>query len=134
MDSPPVLLGVGTELGQAYVSAMELAGEYAYAGRDVVLSKVLEILGGDPVHDKRLPEVLDAHAGSIRVKHTLRPLGVAMAGRDVFDPHEGLRGRHLPQSRLMRRRRFACVRRWETSTETRPVRPEGRERDVQASA
>jgi tRNA-splicing ligase RtcB len=35
---------------------------------------------------KRLPEVLDAHAGSIRVKHTLKPLGVAMAGRDVFDP------------------------------------------------
>jgi tRNA-splicing ligase RtcB (3'-phosphate/5'-hydroxy nucleic acid ligase) len=37
---------------------------------------------------KRLPEVLDAHAGSIRVKHTLRPLGVAMAGRDVFDPYK----------------------------------------------
>ena len=32
---------------------------------------------------KRLPEVLAAHGGSIRVKHTLRPLGVAMAGRDV---------------------------------------------------
>jgi hypothetical protein len=29
--------------------------------------------------------VLDACAGSIRVKHTLRPLGVAMAGRDVYD-------------------------------------------------
>ena len=36
---------------------------------------------------KRLPEVLAAHAGSIRVKHTLRPLGVAMAGRDVVDPY-----------------------------------------------
>ena len=32
---------------------------------------------------KRLPEVLAAHGDSIRVKHTLRPLGVAMAGRDV---------------------------------------------------
>ena len=29
-----------------------------------------------------------AHAGSIRVKHTLRPLGVAMAGRDVHDPYK----------------------------------------------
>ena len=29
---------------------------------------------------KRLPDVLRAHAGSIRVTHTLRPLGVAMAG------------------------------------------------------
>jgi tRNA-splicing ligase RtcB len=37
---------------------------------------------------KRLPDVLDAHAGSIRVKHTLRPLGVAMAGRDVYDPYK----------------------------------------------
>jgi tRNA-splicing ligase RtcB (3'-phosphate/5'-hydroxy nucleic acid ligase) len=37
---------------------------------------------------KRLPEVLAAHAGSIRVKHRLRPLGVAMAGRDVYDPYK----------------------------------------------
>jgi tRNA-splicing ligase RtcB len=34
---------------------------------------------------KRLPDVLAAHGGSIRVKHTLRPLGVAMAGSDVRD-------------------------------------------------
>ena len=242
MDSPPVLFSVESELGQAYIAAMELAGEYAYAGRDVVVARVLEILGanalhevhnhhnfawreqhfgrtywvvrkgctparpgqegfvggsmGDesvilegvasdeataslystvhgagrvmsrteaagrhrtatvyectirdcdwhvlareygggncPIHDaklrkirkttqvkqgrvdwaavqarlreqgivlvgggadeapevyKRLPEVLDAHAASIRVKHRLRPLGVAMAGRDVFDPY-----------------------------------------------
>jgi hypothetical protein len=37
---------------------------------------------------KRLPEVLAAHGGSIRVKHRLRPLGVAMAGRDVRDPYK----------------------------------------------
>ena len=37
---------------------------------------------------KRLPEVLAAHGASIRVKHTLRPLGVAMAGRDVYDPYK----------------------------------------------
>ena len=37
---------------------------------------------------KRLPEVLAAHGDSIRVKHTLRPLGVAMAGRDVHDPYK----------------------------------------------
>jgi tRNA-splicing ligase RtcB len=241
MDSPPVLLDVGTELGDAYTGAMQLAGEYAHAGRDVVVSKVLEILSAEPVHEvhnhhnfawreehlgrtywvirkgctparpgqegfvggsmgdesvilegvesseaeeslfstvhgagrimsrtqaagrvrrrkrwacsdrdcgrlfaspddgcpahpharmkkvwveeqlkpgqvdwpavqarlrergivligggadeapevyKRLPDVLDAHAGSIRVKHTLRPLGVAMAGSDVYDPYK----------------------------------------------
>jgi tRNA-splicing ligase RtcB (3'-phosphate/5'-hydroxy nucleic acid ligase) len=213
-----VLFEVGSELGNAYVSAMELAGEYAYAGRDVVVAKVLEILGAQAVHEvhnhhnfawreehfgrsywvirkgctparpgqegfvgatmgdesvilegvageeaeaslystvhgagrvmsrsraagrfryrkkvvngrtvrvqeqvkpgvvdwpavqaclreqgivlvgggadeapevyKRLPDVLAAHAGSVRVTHRLRPLGVAMAGRDVFDPYK----------------------------------------------
>jgi tRNA-splicing ligase RtcB len=218
MDSPPVLFEIDSELGQSYISAMELAGEYAYAGRDVVVDKVLEIIGGEPVHEvhnhhnfawreehfgrtfwvvrkgctpawpgqegfvggsmgddsvilegvageetdqalastvhgagrvmsrsqaagrfryrtrvvngravrvreqikpgvvdwpavqarlrergivlvgggpdeapevyKRLPDVLTAHAGSIRVKHTLHPLGVAMAGSDVHDPYQ----------------------------------------------
>jgi tRNA-splicing ligase RtcB len=37
---------------------------------------------------KRLPDVLAAHGDTIRVKHTLRPLGVAMAGRDVYDPYK----------------------------------------------
>ena len=203
MDSPPVLLDVGSELGDSYIAAMELAGDYAYAGRHVVIDKVLQILSTEAVHEvhnhhnfafseehlgrtywvirkgctparpgqegfvggsmadesvilegvesceaeaslystvhgagrvmsrteaagrtrrgkqvkpgkvdwpavqarlreqgivlvgggadeapevyKRLPEVLAAHAGSIRVKHKLRPLGVAMAGRDVRD-------------------------------------------------
>ena len=216
MDSPPVLFEADSELGQSYIAAMELAGEYAHAGRDVVVAKVLEILGAEAVHEvhnhhnfawreehfgrpywvirkgctparpgqegfvggsmgdesvilegvageeaeaslystvhgagrvmsrsqaagrfrrrtvvrngrkvrveqqikpgvvdwpavqarlrqqgivlvgggadeapevyKRLPDVLAAHAGSMRVKHQLRPLGVAMAGRDVYDP------------------------------------------------
>jgi tRNA-splicing ligase RtcB (3'-phosphate/5'-hydroxy nucleic acid ligase) len=218
MDSPPVLFEAGSELGQSYVSAMELAGEYAYAGRDTVVAKVLEILGAEATYEvhnhhnfawreehfgrdywvirkgctparpdqegfvggsmgdesvivegvageeaeaslfstvhgagrvmsrsqaagrfrrrtirrdgkkvrveeqvkpgvvdwpavqqrlrdqgivligggadeapevyKRLPDVLEAHAGSIRVKHRLRPLGVAMAGREVYDPYK----------------------------------------------
>jgi tRNA-splicing ligase RtcB len=218
MDSPPVLFESDSELGRSYVSAMQLAGEYAHAGRDAVVSKVLDILGTEPSHEvhnhhnfawreehfgrdfwvirkgctparpgqegfvggsmgddsvvlegvegpgaaeslystvhgagrvmsrsqaagrfhyrkkrvdgrtvrvqeqvkpgvvdwaavqerlrkqgivlvgggadeapevyKRLPDVLAAHAGSIRVKHTLRPLGVAMAGRDVHDPYK----------------------------------------------
>jgi tRNA-splicing ligase RtcB (3'-phosphate/5'-hydroxy nucleic acid ligase) len=218
MDSPPVLFEVDSELGQSYIAAMELAGEYAYAGRDTVVAKVLEILGAAATHEvhnhhnfawreehfgrtywvirkgctparpgqegfvgatmgdesvilegvagaeaeeslfstvhgagrvmsrtqaagrfrrrtvkrngtkvrveeqvkpgvvdwpavqarlreqgivligggadeapevyKRLPDVLAAHAGSVRVMHRLRPLGVAMAGRDVYDPYK----------------------------------------------
>jgi tRNA-splicing ligase RtcB (3'-phosphate/5'-hydroxy nucleic acid ligase) len=51
MDSPPVLLELGTELGEAYIVAMQLAGEYAYAGRDVVVDKILELLGAEAVHE-----------------------------------------------------------------------------------
>jgi tRNA-splicing ligase RtcB len=51
MDSPPVLFATDTELGASYVAAMELAGEYAYAGRDVVVDKVLEILSATPVKE-----------------------------------------------------------------------------------
>jgi tRNA-splicing ligase RtcB len=36
----------------------------------------------------RLLDVLAAHGDSIRVNHTLKPLGVAMAGREVFDPYK----------------------------------------------
>lgn len=51
MDSPPVLLAIDSEIGQAYIEAMTLAGEYAYAGRDVVVEKVREILGAGIVHE-----------------------------------------------------------------------------------
>ena len=45
MNAPPTLLKVKSELGQDYLGAMKLAGQYAYAGRDAVVDKVLEILG-----------------------------------------------------------------------------------------
>lgn len=51
MDSPPVLLAIDSEEGPAYIEAMSLAGEYAYAGRDVVVDKVLDILGAEAVHE-----------------------------------------------------------------------------------
>jgi tRNA-splicing ligase RtcB len=51
MDSPPVLFPVDSELGQAYIGAMNLALDYAYAGRDVVVDKVLQILGAPAVHE-----------------------------------------------------------------------------------
>jgi len=37
---------------------------------------------------KRLPEVLAHHAKSVRVLHTLTPLGVAMAGENEMDPYK----------------------------------------------
>lgn len=54
--------------------------------------KGVVLRGGDldeaPQAYRRLPEVLAAHAGTIRILHTLRPLGVAMAGRDIIDPYK----------------------------------------------
>ncbi|HXC79516.1 MAG TPA: RtcB family protein [Candidatus Acidoferrum sp.] len=37
---------------------------------------------------KRLPEVLRHHRGTVRVLHTLSPIGVAMAGAGEFDPYK----------------------------------------------
>ena len=37
---------------------------------------------------KRLPEVLAEHSNSIKILHTLKPLGVAMAGNEVRDPYK----------------------------------------------
>jgi tRNA-splicing ligase RtcB (3'-phosphate/5'-hydroxy nucleic acid ligase) len=75
MDSPPVLFEVGSELGEAYVSAMELAGEYAYAGRDVVVDKVLEILGAEATH-----EVHNHHNFAWREEHLGRTYWVIRKG------------------------------------------------------
>ncbi len=43
------LLNLGTSLGDAYWSLMNLAGRYAYAGREWVARKVVEIVGGTEV-------------------------------------------------------------------------------------
>jgi len=37
---------------------------------------------------RRLPDVLNHHADTVRILHELTPLGVAMAGADEFDPYK----------------------------------------------
>ena len=75
MDSPPVLFEVDSELGESYAAAMELAGDYAYAGRDVVVDKVLEILGAEAVH-----EVHNHHNFAWREEHFGRTYWVIRKG------------------------------------------------------
>jgi len=75
MDSPPVLFDLGSELAESYISAMRLAGEYAYAGRDVVVAKVLEILSAQPVH-----EVHNHHNFAWREEHGGRTYWVVRKG------------------------------------------------------
>ncbi|HYF07297.1 MAG TPA: RtcB family protein, partial [Acetobacteraceae bacterium] len=193
MHVPPAVVDEASELGQRYLAAMELAGRYAYAGREWVVERVRAIIGGqvtESVHNhhnyawkerhgdrdlwvvrkgatpafpgqrgfvggsmgddavilegveseasraslystvhgagrvfgrrealrrfsraqmedwlrergvvlsggdldespmayRRLPEVIEAHAGTVRVLHRLRPFAVAMAGPGEFDP------------------------------------------------
>jgi tRNA-splicing ligase RtcB len=60
--------------------------------RSELKGKGIELRGGGadeaPECYKRLDRVLAAHAGTIRVLHTLRPIGVAMAGAETFDPYK----------------------------------------------
>ena len=193
MHVPPAVVPEESEVGARYIAAMELAGRYAYAGREWVVERVRQIIGGavtDSVHNhhnyawrethggrdlwvvrkgatpafpgqrgfiggsmgddavivegiaseasaaalystvhgagrlygrqhakrtftrpqmdawlqdrgvllaggdldespmayRRLPDVLARHAGTIAVRHTLRPFAVAMAGEGEFDP------------------------------------------------
>ena len=54
MHVPPAVVDEGGELGQRYLAAMELAGRYAYAGREWVVERVRAIIGGavtDAVHN-----------------------------------------------------------------------------------
>lgn len=54
MDERPHTLDVRSKDGQDYIAAMELAGAYAYAGRDWVCAEAARIIGGriiDEVHN-----------------------------------------------------------------------------------
>jgi tRNA-splicing ligase RtcB (3'-phosphate/5'-hydroxy nucleic acid ligase) len=54
MKAPPLLLPLATPRGQDYLEAMAIAGEYAYAGREAVAARVLQLMGAtttDSVHN-----------------------------------------------------------------------------------
>jgi len=65
MDSPPVLIASASPLGEAYWYAMELAGQYAYAGRETVIDTVTKILGSPKV----LSSVHNHHNFTWRERH-----------------------------------------------------------------
>jgi len=59
---------------------------------DWLQQKGVTLRGGgldeSPQAYKRLPEVLNHHGGTIKILHTLTPVGVAMAGPHEFDPYK----------------------------------------------
>src|SRR5690625_3637119 len=64
MEVPPTLIDMDTELGDLYYRAMTLAGKYAYAGRDIVMDQVLDILGA-----KAIEEVHNHHNYAWKEEH-----------------------------------------------------------------
>lgn len=51
IDAEPLLLHKDSLMGETYMQALALAGDYAYAGRGYVGRKVLEILGANSVEE-----------------------------------------------------------------------------------
>lgn len=51
MDEAPHCLDTNTKEGKDYIDCMNLAGEYAYAGRDWVCNKVAEIIGANIIEE-----------------------------------------------------------------------------------
>lgn len=85
MNVPPTVLDEGSELGTRYIAAMELAGRYAYAGREWVVERVRGIVGGsvtDQVHNH--------HNYAWREEHDGRHLWVVRKGATPAFP--GQRG------------------------------------------
>jgi tRNA-splicing ligase RtcB len=85
MDVPPLVLSVKSDLGAQYVSAMNLAGQYAYAGRDWVCQKVAQIIGAPIVE-----EVHNHHNFAWLEWHDNQPLWVVRKGATPAFP--GQRG------------------------------------------
>ena len=85
MNVPPAVIDEDSELGQRYIAAMELAGRYAYAGREWVCERVRKIIGGavtDSVHNH--------HNYAWRERHGGRDLWVVRKGATPAFP--GQRG------------------------------------------
>lgn len=85
MHVPPAVVNESGEIGTRYLAAMELAGRYAYAGREWVVERVRRIIGGavtDSVHNH--------HNYAWRERHGDRELWVVRKGATPAFP--GQRG------------------------------------------
>ena len=65
---PPTVLDEDSDLGSQYIAAMELAGRYAYAGREWVTERVRQIMGGtvqDTIHNHHNYAWRETHDGQV---------------------------------------------------------------------
>lgn len=75
MDVDPLVIPVRSALGADYLACMQLAGRYAYAGRDWVCNEVARMLGA-----RILEEVHNHHNYAWREKHGGEDLWVVRKG------------------------------------------------------
>jgi tRNA-splicing ligase RtcB len=85
MNVPPAVVDEDSEVGRRYIAAMELAGRYAYAGREWVVERVRQIIGGDITES-----VHNHHNYAWRENHGGRDLWVVRKGATPAFP--GQRG------------------------------------------
>ena len=85
MNVDPVTLEVESQLGKEYIACMNLAGRYAYAGRDWVCSKVASIMGAEiveEIHNHHNFAWKEKHFGQDVIVHRkgATPAGVGVLG------------------------------------------------------
>lgn len=81
MEQPPTLFDMESELGQLYFKAMQLAGKYAYAGRDYVMEQVLGIMQAES-----LVEVHNHHNYAWKETHNGKEVIVVRKGATPAAP------------------------------------------------
>jgi tRNA-splicing ligase RtcB len=85
IDVAPTILHQDSDLGRQYLTAMRLAGLYAYAGREWVVERVRRIVGGEVIDS-----VHNHHNYAWRERHGERDLWVVRKGATPAFP--GQRG------------------------------------------
>ncbi len=66
LNVPPAVVDEDSEIGRRYIAAMQLAGRYSYAGREWVIERVRQIIGGnvtDLVHNHHNYAWRETHDG-----------------------------------------------------------------------
>ena len=83
LEVVPSLLAVDSQLGQEYLACMQLAGRYAYAGRDWVCRRVTELLGANIVE-----EIHNHHNFAWKEEHDGETLWVTRKGATPAFPRQ----------------------------------------------
>lgn len=98
MEAAPDLLSVTNDAGQEYLQALEVAGRYAYAGREVVVRQVMDMLGARSI----LEEIHNHHNYAWQEEHNGENLWVVRKGATpAFPGQKGFVGASMGESAVI---------------------------------